>query len=234
MLLLLKVGIGMSYPKILVRVLVLLILATAAVAPAAVSAADGLQGIREDLNSIHWEVRLAALERLRNARDEDSVNLLLAVANTKAERTSVKITAIELLGEAGDPRAIEVLLPIFNDATLNWDCPAIKTYTAVALGSFRGDKRVVDALISGLSDPELLTREASIRSLGRIGSRRAVPLIMRALNDKHVSIRLSAIKALGEIGSAMAIPELQGIAETDTDPVVKNQAKMALGKLQQR
>ena len=129
---------------------------------------------------------------------------------------------------------MEVLLPIFNDATLNWDCPAIKTYTAVALGSFKGDKRVVDALISGLSDPELLTREASIRSLGRIGSRRAVPLLIRVLNDSHVSIRLSAIKALGEIGSTRAIPELQGIAEDDVDPVVKNEAKMALRQLWQQ
>ena len=170
----------------------------------------------------------------RSSKDENTVNLLLAVANTRSERTSVKITAIELLGEAGDPRAIEVLLPIFNDATLNWDCPAIKTYAAVALGSFRGDARVVDALIRGIDDQELLTREASIQSLGRIKSTKAVPLILGALSDQHVSIRLSAINALGEIGDPRAIPDLQRIAGGDIDPVVKSQAKTALEKLRQK
>ena len=224
----------MPYSKWFGGVFAYLLFVTATVVPVTVFAADGLQKIREDLNNMDWEVRLATVQKLRNARDENTVNLLLAVANTRSERTSVKITAIELLGEAGDPRAIEVLLPIFNDATLNWDCPAIKTYAAVALGSFKGDQRVVDALISGVDDPELLTREASIQSLGRIGSAKAVPLLMRALGDRHVSIRLSAIKALGEIGNTRAIPDLQRIAESDIDPVVKSQARTALSKLQQK
>ncbi len=223
----------MSYP-FFGRVLAFLVLATATVVPSTVSAVDGLQKIREDLNNMDWEVRLATVQKLRSSKDENTVNLLLAVANTRSERTSVKITAIELLGEAGDPRAIEVLLPIFNDATLNWDCPAIKTYAAVALGSFRGDARVVDALIRGIDDQELLTREASIQSLGRIKSTKAVPLILGALSDQHVSIRLSAINALGEIGDPRAIPDLQRIAGGDIDPVVKSQAKTALEKLRQK
>ncbi len=223
----------MAYP-FFGRVFAFLVLAAATVVPSTVSAADSLQKIREDLNNMDWEVRLATVQKLRNSKDENTVNLLLAVANTRSERTSVKITAIELLGEAGDPRAIEILLPIFNDATLNWDCPAIKTYAAVALGSFRGDARVVDALIRGIGDQELLTREASIQSLGRIRSAKAVPLILSALSDQHVSIRLSAVNALGEIGDPRAIPDLQRIAVSDIDPVVKNQAKTALDKLQKK
>jgi len=126
---------------------------------------------------------------------------------------------------------VEVLPPIFNDATLNWECPALKSYTAMALGSFKGDKRVVDALISGIDDDELLTREASIRSLGKIGSQKAVPQLIRVLNDQHVSIRLSAIKALGEIGNPQAVPYLQRIAESESDSIVKGQAEAALSEL---
>ncbi len=192
------------------------------------SASEDLGKIREELKSIDWQARVATVEKLKNARDEKTVNLLMEIVSTREERTPVKVSAIQLLGEAGDPRAVEVLLPIFNDATLNWECPALKSYTAMALGSFKGDKRVVDALISGIDDGELLTREASIRSLGRIGSQKAVPQIIRTLNDEHVSIRLSAIKALGDIGNSEAVPYLQRIAETERDPVVKGQAEEAL------
>lgn len=216
--------------RIIGEALISLSLAMLTVAPETLFASEDIQKVREDLNNMDWEIRLATLQKLRDSRNEKVVNLLLDVANTREERTSVKITAIELLGEAGDPRAIEVLLPIFNDATLNWECPAIKTYAATALGYFKGDARVVDALISGVDDPELLTREASIQSLGRIGSIKAVPLIVRSLNDDHVSIRLSAIKALGEIGDAQAVPHLQRIAENDGDSVVKSQAKSALSR----
>lgn len=194
--------------------------------------AEDLRKIREELNSVDWQARVVTIEKLRNARDEKTVNLLMEVVTTREERTPVKVTAIQLLGDAGDPRAVEVLLPIFNDATLNWECPALKSYTAMALGSFKGDARVVDALISGIDDRELLTREASIRSLGRIGSQKAVPHIIRVLNDGHVSIRLSAIKALGEIGNPQAVPYLERIAADEGDAVVKAQAEEALGAFQ--
>ncbi len=209
-----------------------LLLAAAVIAPGASYAAEDLTKIRESLNSIDWQVRVATVEKLRNARDEQTVNLLMEVVSTREERTPVKVSAIQLLGEAGDPRAIEVLLPIFNDTTLNWECPALKSYTAMALGSFKGDSRVVNALISGIDDRELLTREASIQSLGKIGSQKAVPHLIRVLNDEHVSIRLSAIKALGDIGNPQAIPHIQRIAANEHDSVVKGQAELALEKLQ--
>ncbi len=214
--------------RIFRKSLAILFLVLMAATPQLVTAYDDIQRVREDLNSMDWEVRLSTLEKLRNLKEKRVVDLLLEVAGTRAERTTVKITAIQLLGEAGDPRAIEVLLPIFNDSTLNWECPAIKSYAATALGYFKGDSRVVDALLSGLDDSELLTREASIRSLGMIQSTKAVPYLIRALKDDHVSIRLSAIKSLGQIGDTEAIPYLQRIEQNEVDPVVKSQARASL------
>ncbi len=208
--------------------LIFLCLALTAAPLKAFSASGDIQKIREDLNNMDWEVRLATLEKLRNMKSKEVVDVLLEVARAKGDRNTVKITAIQLLGETGDPRAIEVLLPIFNDSTLNWECPAIKSYAATALGYFKGDSRVVDTLISGLDDSELLTREASIQSLGKIGSMKAVPYLIRALKDDHVSIRLSAVRSLGEIGDAQALPHLRKVEESDSDPVVKSQARSAL------
>jgi HEAT repeat protein len=215
------------------KLFVYLGLAAALITPGASYAVEDLSKIRESLNNLDWQGRVAAVEKLRNARDRETVTFLMEVLSTREERTPVKMTAIQLLGEAGDPRAIEVLLPIFNDATLNWECPALKSYTAAALGSFKGDKRVVDALISGIGDGELLTREASVQSLGRIGSQEAVPHLIPLLNDEHVSMRLSAIKALGDIRNPQAISPIQRIAESEKDAVVKNQAEMALMKLRE-
>jgi HEAT repeat protein len=220
----------LRYRQFFGRVFICLLFGMLTISSGISSAAEDLRRIREDLNNIDWQVRVATVEKLRNATDEKSVSLLMEVVNTREERTPVKMSAIQLLGEAGDPRAVEVLLPIFNDATLNWECPALKSYTATALGSFKGDTRVVDALISGIDDRELLTREASIRSLGKVGSQKAVPFLIRALSDEHISIRLSAIKALEEIGNPQAIPHLQRIAEKENDSVVKGQAETALRK----
>ena len=222
------------YRKVFGMPFVYFFLMVVMIVPGTSYAVEDLGAVRKKLNSIDWQIRLATVEKLRNARDEQTITLLMEVVNTREERTPVKMTAIQLLGEAGDPRAIEVLLPIFNDTFLNWECPALKSYTALALGSFKGDKRVVEALISGIDDGELLTREASIQSLGKIGSQEAVPHLIRVLNDEHVSIRLSAIKALGDIGNPQATPHIQRIAENEKDSVVKDQAERALGKLRGR
>jgi len=213
--------------KIFIGILCLFF-AVAMVAPGKASAADNLDGIMSDLNSRDWRVRLSAVENLANRKDERSLNVLRDVAGTRSEYWPVKTKAILLLGEAQDARAVELLLSIFNDTFSNWECPSIKSYTAIALGNFKGNRKVVDTLISGVNDRELLTREASIRSLGRIGDSRAVPQLVGLLGDRSTAIRLSAIKALGGIGDPLAIPQLQHIVESDSDPLIKGEASAAL------
>ncbi|HET6515521.1 MAG TPA: HEAT repeat domain-containing protein [Thermodesulfovibrionales bacterium] len=210
------------------RVLVSVALLIATISPMTVSASEDMREITEDLNSKDWKVRLAGVEKLGASRDERSLPMLIEVANFGGEHTEVRVRAIQLLGETGDPKALESLLDIFNDSMLSWECPAIKSYTATALGNFRDDKRLDEALIGGINDRELLTREASIRSLGKIRSSKSVPYLLNVLDDERVSIKLSAIKALEEIGNPQAIPYLERIAEKDSDTVVRNQARAAL------
>jgi len=196
-----------------------------------ICASDDLTKINEDLNSKEWQVRLNAVEKL-DPHNEEAVNLLLKVASTRSEYWPVKIKAILLLGESGDPRAKKVLLTTFNNTFQNWECPSIKSYTAIALGNFKGDKKVVDTLIEGLHDPELLTREASMRSLGQIGDPRAIDYIVEALNDSSLAVRLSAIDALGDIGDPKAIQYLQERADKEHDDIVKARALTVLDELQ--
>ena len=85
----------------------------------------------------------------------------------------------------------DLLLSIFNDPFSNWECPSIKSYTVTALGYYKGNQKVLDTLIKATSDRELLTREAAIQSLGRIGDARAVPQLLGLLEDPSTAIRLS-------------------------------------------
>lgn len=184
--------------------------------------------IVSDLNSKDWETRLSAVERLGTMKDQRKLGMLIQVADTYVEYWPVKIKAIRLLGDIGDPKAIEVLLSIFNDAFLNNECPSIKSHAAIALGSFNQDRRVVDALITGINDGELLTREASIDSLGRIGNPKAVPHLIPVLSEKSTALKLSTIKALAGIGDPQAVPHLRKIAENDSDSYVRSEAAAAI------
>jgi HEAT repeat protein len=220
-----------KYKKISGRVFIYLFIATMIVAPWKMTTAEDFNKIKKDLNDRHWEVRLAAVEKLGNINDEKALNLLMQVAATRAEYWLVKTKAIQLLGETADPKAVTLLISIFNDPFLNWECPSIKSYTAVALGNFKGDERVFDTLIEGINDRELLTREASIKSLGKIGNPKAVSYLLQALSDQNVTIKLSVIKALENIGDPQAITHLQRIEENNNDSLIKERAREALDSL---
>jgi HEAT repeat protein len=223
-----------KYKKISGRVLIYVFTAMMIVAPWQIITAEDFNKIKADLNDRHWEVRLAAVEKLGKINDEEALNLLMQVADTREEYWPVKIKAIQLLGEIADPKAVTLLMSIFNNPFLNWECPSIKSYTALALGNFRGDERVVDTLIKGINDHELLTREASIDSLGKIGNPKTVPYLLHALNDQNVTIKLSTIKALENIGDPQAIPYLQHIIENDNDSLIKKRARVVLNNLNKK
>jgi len=215
------------------RVLFVLFLIAVVWIPKVSSGSDDLQRIRQELNNTDWNVRLAAVEKLGNRKDEETIDLLIYVTEMRTEYWPVKIKAITLLGASGNPRAIEPLLATFNDSFMNWECPSIKSYAAAALGNFKEDSRVVETLIEGVDDRELLTREASVQSLGRIGNPKAVPSLIRVLSDKSITMRLSAIKSLEQIGDPQAIPYLKRMAENESDPVVRSEAMAALGNFSQ-
>jgi HEAT repeat protein len=197
-------------------------------------AADDSAKIKADLNSRDWQVRMTAVESLSNSKDENTIDLLMQVAEMRGEYWPVKIKAIQFLGEAANPKSLNLLLSIFNDPFNNWECPSIKSYTALALGNFKGNDKVVDSLINGLTDRELFTREASIQALGKIGNPKAVPSLIGLLQDNSAAVKLSAIKALELIGDTQAIPHLQRVADNDADPLIKSEAKAALNNVMQK
>lgn len=201
--------------------------------PAVIFSEDLLEDVRKDLTSQEeWQARLAAVERLVGRHDGEAVDLLIGIAENRNEDWKVQRKAIKLLGEAGDPKAIDLLTFILNSNTSDWKCPALQSTAATALGSFKNNKHVIDALIRGTQNKELIIRETSIKALGQIGKPEVIPHLLPFLRDKNLAIRLSVIHALEKIGEPTVISSLIRVSENDTEESVRSAANKALKKLE--
>lgn len=198
------------------------------------SSSEDTDTLLSALHSNDMQISLSAVERLGSIRDENAVNALMGFVGIKEEDWRIKIRAIRLLGDIGNPRSADILIKMFYDPFLNDECPAIKWNTAIALGNFKDDPRVVAALIGSLNYNNLVIREAVIQSLGNIGDSQAVPFLIPALNDKSFAIKLSTIRALGKIGDSGAIPFLERVVASDNDPYIKDEALSALQVIKYR
>lgn len=187
--------------------------------------AGDIEGLIANLQNSNLQTRLLAVEELGKVKDEKAFNALMEFIVVKGEDWRIKIKVIRLLSEIENPKAKELLVRIFNDPFLNEECPAIKWNTAIALGKdFNKGSRAVDSLIDTLNHNNLLVREASIQSLGKIGDPRAVPFLIQSLNDKSFAIKFSTIKALGDIRDPRAIHFIKQLADNDNDPYIKEAA----------
>lgn len=163
--------------------------------------------------------------------DDQMVDALIKIVEERRDDWKLQIFAIRLLGEIGNPKATRLLIKVVTDAFFTNECPALKWNGIIALGNFRDDPMVVDALLYRLNEDTLYLREAVIQSLGKIGNREALPYLIRALEDKHLAIRMSAVNALGSMNDPLAVPLLQKVAIKDTDATVRNEALKVLGLL---
>jgi HEAT repeat protein len=198
------------------------------VVPCLCSAESSLEEIKTEFRHKDLEGRLVAIQKLEKRRDEETVAFLMAVAGNGWENWQVKVMAIQLLGKSENPKAVDLLLKIFDSRSLHYRCPAIKTCTAIALGNFREDSRIQDILIRGIQSDEPQVREACVQSLGKIGDARAVPHLILLLNDHSIAIRLNAVYALERLADYRAVPYLKILSEKDSDEIVRNVAENAL------
>jgi HEAT repeat protein len=80
------------------------------------------------------------------------------------------------LGQLRDPRAFEILVPLLDDAEINYE-------VAWALGEI-GDRRAIRPLIAVLRDRHAVVRTLAIQSLERLRATEALPAIRALLTDR--------------------------------------------------
>ncbi|MFO0698863.1 MAG: HEAT repeat domain-containing protein [Nitrospira sp.] len=201
------------------------------------------------LRSSDWIVRMHAAQALGRVKSADTVEALIPLLQDKVkavreEATTalaaigdpsipcllqalkhedwlVRLHAVESLGKARSPHAVEPLLSVlFNDRD-----SAVREDAVRALGDI-GDAQAVDHLCVAMREPSL--RTVAVEALGRIGNPRAVPVLIDVVTgatppeatrtavgcgdqwNEELIAQGAAVRALGLIGDDRAIPLLVG------------------------
>lgn len=218
------------------------------------------------LKSHDWIVRMHAAKALGRIKEPASVPALIPLLQDKVkavrEETSsalaaigeaaipallaalrhgewlVRLHAVEALGKAKSPAAVEPLLSVlFNDAD-----SAVREDAVRALGEI-GHPQAVDFLFTAMKEPAL--RTLAVEALGRIGDRRAVPILIDVVVgtnppevtrpvagcgdqwSEEIITRGAAVRALGTIGDDAALPSLVAALEPT---FTRSEAAAALAK----
>lgn len=190
-----------------------------------ISDASMFDNIVKKLEHDNWQDVFYKKGEINKYKDGEGFKTMVEVAENKGLDWHIRIKAIRILSHTNNISVPDVLMHMLYNPFFNHECPAIKSSVAEALGNFKGDGRVIDALIYATHDEELLVREAAVDSLGRIGDKRAVKHLVSLLNHKNIAIRIASIRALGKIGDISAKDYLQMVAEKDSNDTVRKKAK---------
>lgn len=134
-----------------------------------------------------------------------------------------RIRAIRMLGHMKTPQAQEALLRFFEDHFFHHECPSLKSYVAEALGDFPPSKRLMEILKEGLRDLEVLVREATAKSLGRLKMQESVKYLIEAFNnEKSLAVKIAIINALKAINSQDAQEFIKKVASDGNHEELKD------------
>ncbi len=167
------------------------------------------------------EVRQAAVFALA-VFDEDEVGSLPLML-LGSEDPVLRRSAAAVLGELGDPRALEPLRLTMRDAD-----PWVRYEAARALGAL-GDRRGAAALHEALADPVGAVRLAAARALGEIRDAEAVGPLLGLAADPDEDVREAVIEAVGRLSGDAVLGALVS-ALGDDSWKVRTAAATALGR----
>jgi HEAT repeat protein len=149
--------------------------------------------------------------------------LLDELMNSPSEK--VRYNAARVLGEMGDPAAVEPLIDVLkNDKN-----GSVRLYAARALGEL-GDPRATLPLIESLQeDRNVDVRVRAARALGRLGGEEVVLPLVEALSDANSQVCMTAADALVEIGNIAVQPLIKSLKHEKVN--VRCDATRSLGEL---
>ncbi|MCI0709059.1 MAG: HEAT repeat domain-containing protein [Chloroflexi bacterium] len=166
-------------------------------------AADGLLDAGSDavpaliplLDHDTGKVRIEAVRLLGQIGDASALGPLAKRLYDKEH--SVRLAAIDAIGEIQDPVGLALLKPLI--ATGDVETRQHFLEAVLAIGT-RPVIEILDHILS--SDPEAFIRQQAALGLAEFGrdARNTIPTLMQALNDAAGDVRSAATTALAEIG----------------------------------
>ena len=145
------------------------------------------------------DIRAAAVQAIRKAKDGDALPALVAHIEDPDERVGLYIA--QALAELAPPDVVPLLLvPLLRfDASGRWRA-------AYVLGE-RREPRAVSVLARALRDDEVLVSSTAAGALAKIGTPAAIAALIGSLTSKRPSEVLAAMNGLLALGDA-AVPAL--------------------------
>jgi HEAT repeat protein/cyclophilin family peptidyl-prolyl cis-trans isomerase len=138
----------------------------------------------------------------------------------------VSVNAARALGDAKDKNAVRPLASMVTDHP----SPHVRATAAEALGKI-DQKDGRDALMQGLLDKSVMVRIQSIRALALILGEESEMFCDQMRRDGERLVRAEAIRCYGAAGLTKRASQLDEIARTDKDPLMRASAVSALGQL---
>jgi len=136
----------------------------------------GVLGDYSDQRAIHYRPLSVITD---DEPTEDSVDAVAHSPGVLAHQSEEdRYYAVHMLGKLGDPRAVDVLIPLLDRDKVNYK-------VAWALGEI-GDRRSVPALVTALTNEDPLVRVTSIGALENLWAVQALPYRVSLCNDPAV------------------------------------------------
>jgi HEAT repeat protein len=136
---------------------------------------NNLESLIIALQDNDWNVRLNAIEALRNCKDKRIVESLIQAITDEDE--DIRWRAAEALGNIGDSEAIVSLVKALKDNDWN-----VRMMAAEALGNI-DDTRAVDHLIEALKDDNVNVRLRAVEALYKKGDEKSVEQVKFFFNN---------------------------------------------------
>ena len=160
------------------------------------------------------------------------VELLTEKLASKDADAETKRLAARALGEIGQPKSLDALVPLAHDKDWTVRIAAAGAIVAiVGLDPVVLAQASVDWTKSALGSEDLAVRKAAAGVLSDIPAKDAVPLLAQAIADKNPEVRLAASRSAGKIKSADAAARVAAVVKDEKDPAVKEQQVRALGEI---
>ena len=158
---------------------------------------------------------------------DDEVAMLIATLQSRRGGPTVRAQAARMLGERGDPRAVEPLLAQIEDTADPFRVPVI---TAALEALARLGATAEPALLRLMQDRGDVRRRYAPRLLVSARGADAAPILVELLNDVDDEVAMNAATALGSLRDPAFAAPLQAILDDPSRPsLLRGVAASALG-----
>jgi len=178
---------------------------------------------------------LGALGQLGNPAALDAVIEKISAEQSVAAPAAAALAGIAsknvLEGDVKD-RAARALIQRYKRTSKDADGPALREALLTAMGELGGSE-FLEALRSGLSDPDATVRLAAVKGLAKIGGTSVGDWLAPMAADPDRGVRQAAISALGQSGGLKHLQQIleRTSAQVEPDEAVRRSAWDVLMKM---